>query len=278
MSAAVHRCRKRLVLAIAAALLGIGGGVLAYMWSASGSHEVLLSQAYKQFHGKSTTPDRPPQGVELVRPAQGVYRYSGGGTEHVSFPPKTQLEGPVIPGTVTYTKGGCWEFRLDYSDNHWQSTTYCLSPAGLLLTARAGWYRWDFVFTTVEDTASYRCSQSEVAVPSRPSHGERFGFSCRGTNNHLSIPAVTMSGYKEFIGTEPVVIGARRLMALHLREVARFSGGQSGTNVADTWFDPATDLPLRGTWSTRVRTASPVGTSTLTASGHFSLVSLTPHA
>jgi hypothetical protein len=269
-----HRHRRRWVLAGLAAAVVVGAGVFALLWVRSGAHELPLSVAYQRFR-----PDAPGKKYanEALRPEQGVYQYSGSGTEHLSVPLKTQYEGPVIPGTVTYLRDGCWSFRLDYSDNHWQSATYCPRSSALLLTARGGWYRWNFVALSVSDTSTYSCTPAEVAVPAVLVVGERHSFSCRGSNHPLSIPPVTMSGWVEYLGSSSVVVQGHRLQALHLKEVATFSGGQTGTNVADTWFELATGLPLRGTWSTTVRTASPLGTSTLTASGRFSLSSFTPH-
>lgn len=270
-----RRHRRRWVLGTLVAVIVLGSGTFVGLWLNSGAHELPLSVAYQRFR-----PDEPGAKYqhEPLRPPQGVYEYSGSGTEHVSLPPKTQYEGPIIPGTVTYEPQGCWKFRLDYSDNHWQSYTYCPRTGALLLTARAGWYRWDFVALVISDTSTYSCKPAEVAVPAVLKLGQLHRFSCRGTNNHLAIPPVTMSGWVEYLGSGTLVVQGRQLPALQLREVATFSGGQTGSNVADTWFELATGLPLEGTWSTKVRTNSPVGYSTLTASGRFRLSSLTPKA
>lgn len=66
------------------------------------------------------------------------------------------------------------------------------------------------------------------------------------------------------------------MVALHFREVATLTGGQSGTSMADTWMSTADGRPVRGTWNTTVRSPSPLGTSTLTGSGNFQARSLTP--
>jgi hypothetical protein len=270
----VFRRRRRVVLLSVVVVLLAGIGVFADLWSSSGAHEVPLSQAISRFHTSTTTGDKGP----ASRPAQGVYRYTGGGSEHISFPPKTQSEGPLIPGTVTWIAGGCWEIRYDYSNHHWQSATYCPGTSGLVLTGRAGWYLWDLVFTSVGATATYTCEPPEVALPRAVRSGQRFTFACRGTNQGLPTPPVTMAGYDEVVGTGSTVIGGTRLATVHMREVATFSGGQTGSNLADTWLDAANGLPVSGTWSTTVHTASPIGASTLTAHGDFRLTSLTAAA
>ncbi len=65
-------------------------------------------------------------------PTQGIYSYRGSGTEAISVPPKSQSEGPELPGTVIDRPRGCFEFRLDYSSDHWQSWTYCAWHGGLV--------------------------------------------------------------------------------------------------------------------------------------------------
>ena len=269
-----HHVWRWVLLAVLVVVAG-GIAVFAGLWLNSGAHELPLSSAYQHF-----TPDAPPAKYrhEALRPPQGVYPYAGSGTEHVSLPPKTQYEGPIIPGTVTYLHDGCWDFRLDYSDSHWQSSTYCPKGAELLLDARAGWYRWDFVAVVIADTATYRCSRREVILPARGATGTRQHFSCTGRNDHLSIPPVTMSGWTQVLRTGTVDVAGRAEPAVEVRELATFSGGQSGTNDSSTWYAASTGLPLEGTWRTEVRTASPVGTSTLTASGRFHLQAGTPRS
>ena len=99
---------------------------------------------------------------------------------------------------------------------------------------------------------------------------------CTGSNNHLSIGPVFVRGTSTLVRSADIRIGSHLLAAVLVAEQVTFSGGQSGSNVADTWFSVATGLPLRGTWHTRVSTASPVGTSTLGARGNFTIDSVTP--
>jgi hypothetical protein len=85
-----------------------------------------------------------------------------------------------------------------------------------------------------------------------------------------------MHGTSTLVRATDLTIGTRRLASVLVSERVTFSGGQSGSNVSDTWFSVANGLPLRGTWQTRVSTSSPVGTSTLDAHGNFTLESMTP--
>ena len=96
------RHRHRVALAICAALLvvlGGGVGVFAYLWNHSGPHQLSVATAVERFgsgaSGRITDPG-------TLRPAAGVYSYTGKAVEHVSLPPKTQTEGPGFPGTISY--------------------------------------------------------------------------------------------------------------------------------------------------------------------------------
>ncbi len=256
----------------ALALVVVGGvGWFAYQWDHSGARPLSAGVAVQRFRqGVGADPSRGSG------PAEGVYLYRGSGTEKVSVPPKSQTEGPGIPGTVIDRPGGCFEFRLDYSDAHWQNWVYCLRHGALVTTSRAGWYRWDFVAFTIADTSTYTCAPAAVTVPARLVPGAREPLSCTGRNDHLSTGLVLMSGTSTVLGTAEVLVGSEHVPAVRVRERVSFSGGQQGSNDADTWFSVATGLPLQGTWRTVVATPSPVGTSTLDAHGAFDLTSLTP--
>ncbi len=264
--------RRRLVVgAVAAAVLVVGGVVLA--WVVSGAHEVALSTAGAQFLSQS----HGRVGIrEQGRPPEGVYAYHGSGTDSLSLPPKTLHDGPLIPGTVTYGETDCWSWRLDFSDDHWQSATFCPHKGELLETARGGWYRWSLLALSVSDASSYRCAPAEIAVPGELAAGRRVRFSCTGTNAPLRIPPVTLAGWVQFERSGDVRVGGKEVAAVRILETARFSGGQSGTEGENTWYRRSDGLPLAGSWSTDVRTPSPLGESTLTASGTFELSNVVP--
>ena len=251
-----------------AIVLLVAGGTLAWFWYHSGAHALPTSVAIERF--------RNAQGASgpAAGPTPGIYLYTGSGTESVTLPPKSQSEGPSIPGTVTGRAKGCFEFRLDYSDVHWQDWIYCPRGGGLVTVSRAGYYRWNFVAFTIDDTSTYICSPAALTIPERLVTGARNAMSCTGTNDHLSTGPVLMTGTATVMGTATLHVGSASVPAVHIRERAAFSGGQQGTNDADTWYAVATGLPLRGTWSTQVSTPSPVGTSTLNAHGTFSLTSM----
>ncbi len=272
------RRRHRVGLKVAAAvvtLLAGCAGVFIYKWNHTGPREVSAQTAYLRFRSGSSGLVVDPG---KLRPHEGVYTYRGRATERVSLPPKTQVEGPSIPGTVMYRSDGCWVQRLDYSDNHWQNSTYCPRNGNLVEVARAGWYRWDLVALTVSDTATFKCARPEVALPAVLHIGTKYSFSCTGTNNPLKMGVVTMVGVNQYMGPQTLMIAGTKVATLHFHEVTHFGGAQTGYNIADTWFSTVDGLPVHGTWTTAVTSPTFLGKSTLTGTGDYSLSSLVPRS
>jgi hypothetical protein len=256
-------------VAALAVVVVAASGTIAFFWLHSGAHALAPSVAVQRFR----LGDRSGGGADGPGPARGVYRYRGSGVETISVPPKSQSEGPIIPGTVVDRPGGCFDFRLDYSNVHWQSWTYCLRDGALATTSKAGYYLWDFVVLRVDDTSTYTCQPAAVTIPATIAIGSRHTVSCVGRNDHLSIGPVYMTGTSTVAAVSSLRVGKATEQAVLIREEVRFTGGQQGTNSAETWYSEVTGLPLRGTWSTEVSTPSPVGASTLRAHGDFSLTS-----
>ncbi|HET6966083.1 MAG TPA: hypothetical protein VFH58_15010 [Acidimicrobiales bacterium] len=262
-----------LIGVVVVTFLAGGSGWFAWRWTGSRPAPVSVASALERFRTMQATAGAGGP----LQPRAGVYRYTAQATEHVSLPPKTVQEGPVIPVTVTRLPGGCWQTRVDLSDSHWEGGTFCSRNGSLYQVGRGGWMRWDFVVLVVEDTSTFRCSAEETVIPAEPRPGASAPFSCVGTNDHLSTGPVTMAGTSTVVGGEQLAVSGRQVPVLHVRENATFSGGQSGAYQADIWFGPD-GLPLRERWSTQVRTASPVGTTTMTGGGDYRITSLTPRS
>jgi len=268
-----HR-RALMVLAAVVIVVGSGAGVFAYEWAHTAPSPLSMGTAYQRFRSGASDKDIDPGSL---RPQQGVYAYRGSGDEHISLPPRSQVEGRSIPGTVSYQSDGCWTWRLDYSDSHWQNATLCDRRGNLVEVGRAGWYRWNFVALSIADTATFRCTP-EIEIPSVLAPGQRFPFTCTGTNNPIHTALVTMKGTNRYVGPQTLRIAGREVPTLHFHEVATFSGGQQGTNVADMWFSTVDALPVKGSWRTEVSSPTFLGTSTLTGHASFVLGSFTPRS
>jgi len=269
-----HRVALIVMTTIVVILAG-GAGVFVYQWNHVGPQQLSASSAYQRFRSGVTGQFSDPG---KLRPHEGVYSYTGTAAERLTLPPKSQAEGPKFPGTVTYNSKGCWVLRLDYSNSHWQNSTYCPRNGNLMEVARAGWYRWNLVALSIADTATYTCSRSEVAIPAILHSGATYSFSCTGTNTPLKMGPVTMAGTNEYLGVQTVKIAGTDVVTLHFHEVTHFSGSQTGYNISDTWCSTANGLPVRGWWKTVVTSPTFLGTSTLSGTGDYKLLSLTPRS
>lgn len=208
------------------------------------------------------------------RPAEGVYRYEGTGSESLSVPPLSQDQGPTMPATVEHLDDGCWSFRLDYSTNHWQTWDYCPKADGLHERGGSTWQRWMVGATALTNLSSFSCPTSLV-VPTERTVGETWKARCEGTNELVDGTSVS-AGTSEFVGDETLAVGDERVPVAHFRSVRAMSGSQEGTDRADWWFATDTGLLVRNRRSIEVRTDTPVGSSTYRETGEFRLTSLEP--
>jgi hypothetical protein len=269
------RRSRRLTVAVGVlALVLIGAAVFAVLWRRSGAHEVSTDEARRRYlQGSSST---QPARAAVLRPAAGVYVYRGSGTEHLSLPPKTQQQGPEMPATVTHRSDGCWTFRLDYSNQHWQTWIYCPRNGGLVERGGQTFERWDFVFTKYDSTSTFTCDPPSVVIRDGMHSGDRWRQQCRGTSSGTTGEGVTSGPYTVVNDDASVVVGGTRVPAYHLRQERTLSGSQHGTQTADLWFAKDNGLPLRNERSVVVRTDTAVGSSTYTERGSFQLTSLEP--
>jgi hypothetical protein len=266
-----RRRRRRWIIALVA-LVAVGGIVTCVMlWNRVTVEPVSMDTARRRA-GLGTDSSTPA--ARLV-PAAGVYRYRGEGTEHLDKPPKTQPQGPDIPGTVTPLGGRCWRLRVDYSTNHWQSWDYCSTGSGLTENAGAFFQRLDLGPFTVDTSSSYICDPPVAAIRAIQKPGDHWRHICRGTST-ASDGEVISAGPYTFIGQEQLDIGGRRVAALRYHRVRTLSGGQNGTEDVTTWFDVTTGLPLQNSRVITVHSDTALGTVTYTEQGKFTLASTTP--
>jgi hypothetical protein len=269
------RRSRRLTVAVGVVVvLMIGAAVLAVLWRRSGAHEVSTAEARRRYRqsASSTQPVR----AAVLRPAAGVYVYRGSGTEQLSLPPKSQQQGPEMPATVTHRGDGCWTFRLDYSNQHWQTWIYCPRNGGLVERGGQTFERWDFVFTKYDSTSTFTCDPPSVVIRARVHSGDRWDQECRGTSSGTTGEGVTSGPYTVVDDDASVVVGGTRVPAYHFRQERTLSGSQQGTQTTELWFAKKTGLPLRNERSVVVRTDTVVGSSTYTERGSFELTSLKP--
>ena len=264
-----HRRLRRLAIAgvVLVVVFGAALGVFAYLWSRSDSRPVTLDEARRRFLEElgPTGPDGP------FTPPEGVYAYTGSGSEELSSPPKSQNEGPEMPGTVRHGEDGCWTFRLDYSTNHHRTWQFCADADGLREMGSIVYQRWDFVVTSVDNTATVRCRPGAVVIETGMAPGDEWTSRCKGENSAIDGTTITTTTHR-FVGREALTVGGASVDTLHFRNDGVVSGAQTGTESFDLWLR-ADGLIVQGRQRIVVDSDSPIGKVTYTQQGEFSLVS-----
>jgi hypothetical protein len=175
---------------------------------------------------------------------------------------------------VAHLESGCWRFRVDYSTNHWQSWDYCPVGSGLTENAGAFFQRLDLVVTTVDTSSSYTCDPPVDAIRATQRVDDQWIQECRGSSTG-SDGEVISSGPYTFVGPELLDIGGAKVAALHYRRLRNLTGGQTGEEDVEVWFDAATGLPLRNQRVITVHSDA-LGGVTYEENGSFELTSVTP--
>ena len=262
-----RRVALGVIVAVVVALAVIAGVVI---WGGSSGHEVTPDEAGKRLD--TATSIAPVRGV--LRPAQGVYRYRGSGTDELSTPPKQQTEGPDMPATVTHRADGCWTFRIDYHSNHWQSWDYCATDGRLEEQGGSTYQRWDFGVFASETTSTFACDSS-VTIRLDAEPGDEWNQAC-GSVAGADSAASTSSGPYRFVGAETMTIGGEPVEALHYHRERAMAGGQRGTERSEVWFAAADGLPLRNERRIEVSTDTVIGETTYSEVADFELLSTAP--
>jgi len=260
------------------ALLGYGALALHQNWfpfHSAPAREVTLGEARRRFAEGGTTPggamDPSPQ--QFV-PAAGVYQYEGTGSESLSTPPRSQSEGPRVPGTVTRGDAGCWSLRLDYSTNHWRRWDYCVDAEGLVHTGGQVYQRWDFGSFAVENVTTMSCRPPSTVLRAGMAIGEEWESRCRGSNTQVGGTTIS-TGTHRLVRVDRLEVGGAQVQAYHFRDERRISGAQSGTERFDMWLD-GSGLLLSVVQRIEVDSDSPLGEVTYTQESAFALVSTVP--
>jgi hypothetical protein len=261
-----HRIRTALLGLVAVVLLVV---VVSIVLTLEGrARPVSVSQAVDNFHSSRAADSDP-------HPIPGVYLYRGTGTDRLSFPPLSQAEGPTLPGTVEVRADGCWNFRIDYSTNHWQSWTYCTRPSGLVEPGGSVWQHWMVGPLGETNLSTLRCTQSLMSIPAVPAVGKVWPALCRGTSSQIQ-GILSSAGTTRLLGYPMLSIAGHQVRSVHIEVQWTLSGPQVGSEQDDLWYDARSGLPLRNRRSISVRTNTPFGQSTYTENGEFVLKSLNP--
>ncbi|MEJ5255398.1 MAG: hypothetical protein WHS89_08625 [Acidimicrobiales bacterium] len=214
-----------------------------------------------------------PVGREVELPVFGVYTAVGDGRERLSFQATEQRMGPIMPVTVSPSDPGCFEVRVDYHANHWQTWNYCWRDGTLLDTGGRVFQRFDLVVAAPESLSTSTCDPAVVLRP-QMEPGDEWTQSC--VIQTPGMGSSSTSGPHRSLGDELLRVGGEDVLTRHVRDERTYSGAQSGTGRVDLWLDAGTGLPVRSEWDLQIESPSPLGTIGYRESGHWTLDSRAP--
>ena len=252
------------------AVLAVITGVLVLLFATRDQADPKpVSEALEEFAATSTS---FVAGTVARRPPAGVYVLEGEGREEISFPPTSQDDGATMPASVTHLADGCWSFKIDYNEAHWQDWSLCPSGDSLVETGGRTWQAWDFGASTVTNLSTFACDPPALFVPGSTAADRPTERSCTGTNEQ--VPGTTTSaGTVTSLGSEALDIEGRTVAAIHVRFDNTLTGAQTGDERNDLWLRVDDWLPLRGEREVHIDSDSPVGTITYTEQGSWQLTS-----
>ncbi|MBK9178390.1 MAG: hypothetical protein IPM45_02250 [Acidimicrobiales bacterium] len=257
------------VLAVLGAALLAGAVLVLLVVRGRDARRVSVDEAVDRYRASTTI-----GGPALGRPAQGVYTLTGSGSEKLSFQTTGQTIGPTLTATVTWRGDSCWDLRIDYNANHWQTWRYCIEGDHVVDEGGAVFQRIDLVVAHPESLSISACEPPVPSLRRGATAGTTWDDTCTvvtdGRGRSELIGTVT------FLGDEAVTVAGEEVSAGHNRYERRYSGAQRGHGVLDTWFATDTGLPLRSRWELQITSGSPIGDVTYTESGEWTLDSLTP--
>lgn len=256
--------------------------VLGGFWFASRGEKVQQTSE-DEARSRLTPGATAPAGTEATGaspmlggpPAAGLYRYTGSGREHTSFPELSEDQGPAMPATVTLKPDGCWVFRIDYNTHHWQEWTMCTVGGQLTEQTGSTFSRRNIGGLDIDNTSTFVCTPPVVVVAAPDQDGSVRPRSCVGSGSLIKDPS-TAAGTMTVVGHETIDVGGQAIPTVHVRDDLSYSGAQSGSEKSDNWYDVRTGLPVRNSHDITVITTTPFGEITYTETSTFTLQTPSP--
>lgn len=177
----------------------------------------------------------------------GVYLYATRGDESIDALGGAQHRYPKTSSITVVTEPCGMRLLWEPLEERSATWTLCATPRGIELSG------WEVVheFFGQRDSTTYACTES-VLVPAEQTPGATSALRCRSGSGR-------QTGETRLIGVEQVAVADARLRAVHVRTVARVSGGDEGTETTDWWLDERSGLPLRIGLSSRTSRSILVG-------------------
>lgn len=277
-----HRRRRRfwdrriLVVAVVSFLAGASFVLISYAQRGEPGAKSLAA-AMKALGTDGVNGGSAPSssGLHYQYPDPGVYELTGEGSEHISFPPISQRDSKVMPGSISILKGGCWRWRVDYNVAHWEFYDFCPTAGAMLLQGDENSQTWSIGLLKISNLARITCPTDTVWLPETPTPDLRPAYSCTGSNTAVAGSTTTTTTIR-IEGVVTLTIGGHSVRAVEERQDTVLRGGQEGTVAETWWLDLQNGMPVRMQRSMSITTASPLGKIDYSESGHWQMAYLDP--
>lgn len=273
-----RRFWDRRTLAVAAVGLVAGASFVVVNYGQSGQPGAKsLAAAMKALGDDGASDGSAPSssGLHYRYPEPGVYELAGEGSEHISFPPRSQSDSRIMPGSISILKGGCWRWRVDYNVAHWEYYDFCPTAGSLLLRGNSNSETWTIGLLKISNLARFTCPAGTVWLSASSEPHVQAAYSCTGTNTAVAGRTTSTTTIRDE-GVVTLTVGGERVRTVEEQEDTVLTGGQKGTVAETWWLELQSGMPVRMQRSMSIATASPLGDIDYTESGHWQMAYLAP--
>ncbi len=264
------RSRRWVVGAVLVALVGTLGG--AWWLRRQGPSRPSIGRAVDRFRSS-----RGESGADARRPQPGVYVYAGTGEERLSFLGTHQSQTGDLPGTVALGADGCWTSTIEYNSFHRQTWSRCTVDGRFVEHGNSTDQKFDFGPLSQSEHTEVVCDPPTTLADLANAPGDHDPLRCTG---HSQTTKATMiqRGRVTYVGPATVVVGGRRVAAIHAKIDFAITGDQTGSTHEELWIARESGLPLRERRDIRVVSPAPAPLFhvTYTERGSWHLTSMTP--
>lgn len=231
--------RSRVLVTVASGAAVAIASAAFVLWPRNAT-ELDEATALDDFRARSSSTVRADEqptdaSVSLVdpTPVAGVYTYTAQGHEEVKlgpFPAERRRLPTTITGVVVAAPDGCFDFAINFFEQHTEETRYCVGDDGSVSIDRHEKHQQ---VGSIAPTGTMACDPRTIAAP----HNVLLPLSCT-----LSMSGGPLTMNATLVGTatsstpEPIEVGARTVEAIPVTISHGVSGDLSGSWVETLWF------------------------------------------
>jgi hypothetical protein len=202
---------------------------------------VDVGEAVTSFRGE-TQPVSEPSPVPV-----GVYVYATEGYEKTDALTGVTHHYP-LRSTITVTRDPCGvRMRWDVLEGRSTTWTFCIASGNWVMTTQDERH----TFFGVTRSTTYACSNVPFRTPD-DTPGPRYSATC-------ATPSAREYEKQWVVGRERLLVGGKRVSAVHVRQTTGFGGGTGGASVYDIWLDRESGVPVRISMTSQTTNTSPIG-------------------